>query len=103
MVLAEVGQGGGFDARAAKPGGQEVECGIDVVGEGPEAGAGGDGAASVQSGFKRHYGVNQAVRVGQDRAERGETGGVDTGLGGEAGERSLQVRPGEAAMLAGAV
>src|ERR1019366_1193280 len=100
MILAQVGEVAGFHRDPAQVGGQEVQGGIDMVGERDEFRASGDGLATQQAGFQRHRGVDETVRVGQDGFERGEPAGGHAGLDPQTRDGGLKRGARQAAGLA---
>src|SRR5471030_1599463 len=114
MVFTQVRKTGGGDGYAAHGRRQEIERGIDIVGESAKGIAGRDGTAARQAGFERHHGMNEAMRIGEDSIQRGEAGGTGVldyargctwgyGLGGQAGHRGFETGPRQPAVLAGPV
>src|SRR5674476_147307 len=100
MILAQVGEVAGLHGDAAQVCGQEVQGGIDIVGESGEFRACGDGLAAEEAGFQRHRGVDETVRVGQDGLQRGEPAGGHAGFEPQARDGGFECGARQAAGLA---
>ena len=84
---------------ASKVGGQEVERGVDGVGQIGEYVTSRDGVAAENAGFESHHGLEEAARVGEDDLGRGEARRLHSRFDGEARDGGFQVRSSEAAGL----
>ena len=100
VVLAKVGQIAGMDGSSPEVGSQEIDGGVDIVGESAEGGAGWNGLAAEEVGLKGHHGVNQAVRVRKQHIQAGEPLFGEARFGTEPGDGGFEVRARHAAGLA---